>query len=355
MAGRFALCRRAARAATRSPPRQRLLEPRATASASTCSASTCDDPAERRPRASRTTSRSPARCRPRRRTCGCRWTSRTWRWTPTPPAAAERLAAIARSLARRPAGAGRRRGGGADATPCWPACLRVAERGPGRAGSAPRCRPTSCARPPTPMRWPTRASTSGSSRAPTSSPPARTPTASRPTWPSCASASALAERGALWSMATHDAPAARGAAARPRSVTGRAAARRAPGVAAPSCTCRGVPDPRLPPLRPRVVPLLDAPGRRVPRRLTGSGEHRRQRPAGQLHGLEVVDVGHRERQALDADVAERLCVLEDLLGRAGGRAGDPLLGESRRRASRRAWRARRPRSRRSRPTSSTSW
>jgi hypothetical protein len=56
-------------------------------------------------------------------------------------------------------------------------------------GLEPPCRRISCARPPTPTRWPTPACTSGSSKAPTSRPPAPTDTASRPTSPSCASAS----------------------------------------------------------------------------------------------------------------------------------------------------------------------
>src|SRR3954454_17713383 len=56
-------------------------------------------------------------------------------------------------------------------------------------------------------------------------------------------------------------------------------------------------------------------------------EHRRQRLARELHGLEVVDVREGERGALDADVTECLDVLEDPLGRPRHRPVDALLGE----------------------------
>jgi proline dehydrogenase len=59
----------------------------------------------------------------------------------------------------------------------------------------------------------------------------------------------------------------RGAAPRSRTPAGRAAARSTPRDPRRAAHPRH-PDPGLRPLRPRLVPLLAAPGRRVPRRLT---------------------------------------------------------------------------------------
>ncbi len=119
-----------------------------------------------------------------------------------PSAVADRLATIARALPR-----GRRVRSAPRMRPApmrfWPACS-TSRRGAWPIGSAPRYRPICCAHRPTPTGWPRPACTSGSSRATTWKPPASTPTASRPTWPTCASAFRLAERGATWSMATHD-------------------------------------------------------------------------------------------------------------------------------------------------------
>ena len=141
-------------------------------------------------------------CRRRRRTSGCPWISRTWRWAPVrpPPPIASRPsrtpclpAGACRSGPRRLALADR-------STPAcspWPVAAWPI-------GSAPPCRRISCARRPTPMRWPTPACTSGSSKAPTSSPPAPTHSASRPTSPSCASASGSPSAARRGRWRTHD-------------------------------------------------------------------------------------------------------------------------------------------------------
>ena len=79
----------------------------------------------------------------------------------------------------------------------------------------------------------------------------------------------LAERGATWSMATHDARTARGAAAGTQLDTGRATPRRSTRVARRAPSTRR-PDACLRPVRQRLVPLLAPASRRITRSVTGS-------------------------------------------------------------------------------------
>ena len=216
---------------------------------------------------SRTTSRSSPPCRHRRRTLAVRRSLAPGAWRrrggrhPAPRGDCERSA-------RRPAHSGRRRRGRPHR--CRPTLRHRRRRtGPGRPARSHGAS-ESPALPSDTDALADAGCTSGSSRALTSSRPAPTHYGEPTDVAFVRLGFRLAERGAAWSMATHDGRVREAlllAHGPCRSSSCSACARRF----WTSCTTAASP-PRLRALRRRLVPVLDATPRRVPRHLTRNGD-----------------------------------------------------------------------------------